>query len=215
MNTKRKISMMDPGPPPKSPKSKGMAYLEPTTVRVTSRKRVSKEIAELESVEKVKSDVQRFNRNKVRLFDLIVRIEDMQRRNVARTRNLRYAIVADLQPFEFTRKGPMPGVKFHYETFCAQDFEPERWNEESESIRVDNEESDEYKFENVVEALDKLEANHEAELAKARKRDAVLRAMSAEDRAAIGMEGWKDPDPDGEAKFLAARVIAVKTRRRK
>lgn len=210
--TKRKISMMDSGPPPKSPKSRGMAYIEssetPPAFKRGVRDRVSGEIKQRGSAERA-----RLNRNKVRIFDLIVRICDMQKRNLERSSELNYEFVPDLQEFEFSKQGACHGVVFAYPELHERDYEQPAWEVSSVRIRVDSKESDEYKFKFLAEALDKLEANHQAELEKVRKRNAVLRAMSSEDREAIGMGHWKDPDPDGEAKMLAGKIVRAKPRR--
>lgn len=215
--------MMDPGPPPKSPKSKGMAYIDPEepalkprrTLPVGVRKRVAKEFAEIESVEAARLKAQRTNQLKVRLFDLMARIEDMKQRDVGRSSEVSYEISANLKTTEFIKKPVCAGVLFRYPVQEKHsEWERESWEQMETGIRIDDDKSDDYKFENVSSALDKLEAAHEEELAKARKRDAVLRAMSPEDREALGMGHWKDPDPDGDAKVLASRVIAARPRRK-
>lgn len=211
MNKKRKISMMDPGPPgppPKSTKSKGIAYVEPPEDLIGDfprKRRTPEEKAAL--IEKLNS-ARRTDHIKVRLFDLVMRIESMRMRNVGRVADVRAEFSSNLQTTEFIRQPVCGGVLFTYPYLTEEsDFQNERWEETSTAIRLDDDKSDDYKFDLVTKALDKLEAMHKEELEKQRKRDALLRSMTAEERALIGMERWRDPDPDGEAKALAAKVV--------
>lgn len=156
------------------------------------------------------------NKNKVRIFDLIVRIIALKDADIGHSSKLAFEFFPNLQQFEFVKQNEQPGVVFSYPIQSVyasdSDFGSPTWIVEQQSIRVDCSGSDEYQFEFVSEAMDKLEANHKAEQEKVCKKDAVLRALTSEQREAIGMGHWRDSNPDGAAKSLASRVVKSRVR---
>jgi len=158
------------------------------------------------------------NRNKVRLMDLLFRIERMQNAGVGRAGEISYTLMLHTRVTMGTST-ECHGISFTYPVEKIESWNSSStrrdWSSGTEIIRFDNDETDEYRYELLNEALDKLEEIDREEKAKVERRDAMLRRMSAEERADLGFANWRDPNPDGAAEVLAEQVVGSKPRRRR
>ena len=140
----------------------------------------------------------RYKTNKLRMFDILTRV-------IIMGETTSHHITWRFEP----STGPLSDKLQQFLTltinFPHADLDgDEDCNEQK--IKVN---SEDWEFDVVEKKLDVLDEEHREEMERKSKRDFLLRRMTTEERDLLGHNNWRDPDPDGEAKTLAEKVLAA------
>jgi hypothetical protein len=127
-----------------------------------------------------KLEAERLERNKVRLFDLMVRIEQMHKAEVRGV---------DPVSFEYGVEGGFkPG--FRVALRCYEGPKDLSGCHDRKVLRID---AEDWEFEVMDEYLNQLQWRDDEAKRKQAERDAELRKLSPKQREVLGFGNWRDP----------------------
>lgn len=143
--------------------------------------RLSKEV-------KAKLEAERLERNKIRVFDLMVRIERMNAAGVGGIEPVNFQIHPSDAEDDSIDTELKPG--FHVHLKCYDSSDDICGHYVRRVIRID---SEDWEFQTLEEYLDQLQWRADEQKRKMDERNAELRSLSPKQREVLGFGGWRDP----------------------
>lgn len=143
--------------------------------------RLSKEVKE-------KLEAERLDRNKIRIFDLMVRTSGMDEADVSGVGAVNFEIHPSAVEDDSTDRRLQPGFRVHLKCYDNRDDISGTYSRQV--LRID---SEDWEFEGFEEYLDQLQWRADEEKRKKQERDAELSRLSPKQREVLGFGSWRDP----------------------
>lgn len=137
---------------------------------------------------KAKLEAERQERNKIQIFDLMVRADGMYAANVPGVDSVHFEIYPSALDVDSTDTRLKPG--FWIRLKCFDSHADLSGAYLRQVLRID---SEDWEFEVFEKYLDQLQWRADAEKRKIEARDVELHSLSPKQREVLGFGGWRDP----------------------